>query len=58
MTGAERLTEAGVKPSVGSYDNAIAETLNGLFKAEVIHRRRQWRNFDAVEYTHIQNCDI
>jgi transposase InsO family protein len=40
---AERLAEAGIKPSVGSvgnsYENALAETINGLYKAEVIHRR-------------------
>jgi transposase InsO family protein len=39
----ERLAEAGIKPSVSSvgdsYDNALAETINGLYKAEVIHRR-------------------
>ena len=50
----ERLAEAGIKPSVGSvgdsYDNALAETINGLYKAEVIHRRGPWRSFDAVEY--------
>ena len=50
----ERLGEAGIEPSVGSvgdsYDNALAETINGLFKAEVIHRRGPWRNFEAVEY--------
>lgn len=50
----ERLAEAGIDPSVGSvgdsYDNALAETINGLFKAEVIHRRGPWRSFDAVEY--------
>ncbi len=48
----ERLTEAGIEPSVGSvgdsYDNALAETINGLYKAEVIHRR-SWRNREAVE---------
>jgi transposase InsO family protein len=48
----ERLAEAGIEPSVGSvgdsYDNALAETINGLYKAEVIHRRR-WRNLAAVE---------
>ena len=42
------LAEAGIEPSVGSvgdsYDNALAETINGLFKAEVIHRRGPWRN--------------
>jgi len=49
----ERLAEAGIEPSVGSvgdsYDNALAETINGLFKAEVIHRRSPCRNFEAVE---------
>ena len=35
----ERLADAGIEPSVGSYDNALAETINGLFKAEVIHHR-------------------
>lgn len=49
----ERLAEAKIAPSVGgvgdSYDNALAETINGLFKAEVIHRRGPWRNFEAVE---------
>lgn len=48
----ERLAEAGIEPSVGSvgdsYDNALAETINGLYKAEVIHRR-SWRNLQAVE---------
>src|SRR5690554_4101906 len=47
----ERLAEAGIEPSVGSvgdsYDNALAETINGLFKAEVIHRRGPWRSFVA-----------
>jgi hypothetical protein len=50
----ERLAEAGIEPSVGSvgdsYDNALAETINGLYKAEVIHRRRPWRSFEAVEF--------
>lgn len=50
----ERLAEAGIEPSVGSvgdsYENALAETINGLFKAEVIHRRGPWRNADAVEF--------
>jgi len=48
----ERLAEAGIEPSVGSvgdsYDNALAETINGLYKAEVIHRRGRWRSFEAV----------
>ncbi|MGH8274441.1 MAG: IS3 family transposase [Gammaproteobacteria bacterium] len=48
----ERLAEAGIEPSVGSvgdsYDNALAETINGLYKAEVIHRQ-SWRSREAVE---------
>lgn len=50
----ERLGQAGIEPSVGSvgdsYDNALAETINGLCKAELIHRRRPWRSFEAVEF--------
>ncbi|MBL3706161.1 IS3 family transposase [Sulfitobacter sp. BDSS02] len=57
----ERLAEAGIEPSVGSvgdsYDNALAETINGLFKAEVIHRREPWRSFDAVEYATLEWVD-
>ena len=57
----ERLAEAGIEPSVGSvgdsYDNALAETINGLFKAEAIHRRRPWRSFDAVEYATLEWVD-
>jgi putative transposase len=49
----ERLTQAGIEPSVGSkgdsYDNALAETINGLYKAEVIHRRPSWKTVEAVE---------
>ena len=49
----ERLAEAGIEPSVGSvgdsYDNALAETINGLYKAEVIHRRGPWRSFEAFD---------
>ena len=48
----ERLSEAGIEPSVGSkgdsYDNALAETINGLYKAEVIHRR-SWPTRESVE---------
>ena len=47
------MVEAGIEPSVGSvgdsYDNALAETINGLYKTEVIHRGGPWRNFEAVE---------
>jgi transposase InsO family protein len=50
----ERLKEAGVEPSVGSvgdsYDNAMAESVIGLFKSEVIHRRSPWRQIDDVEW--------
>ena len=50
---AERLAEAGIEPSVGSkgdsYDNALAETINGLYKAELIHRRAPWKTMEAVE---------
>ena len=57
----ERLAEAGVEPSVGSvgdsYDNALAETIIGLFKAEVIHRRGPWRNLEAVEYATLEWVD-
>ena len=49
----ERLAEAGIEPSVGSrgdsYDNALAETINGLYKAEVIHRRGPWKTKASVE---------
>src|SRR6516165_4400755 len=50
----ERLAEVGAEPSVGSvgdsYDNALAETIIGLYKTEVIHQRGPWRHIDAVEY--------
>lgn len=50
----ERLAEAGVVRSVGSvgdsYDNALAESINGLFKTEVIHRKGPWRSVEAVEH--------
>jgi putative transposase len=49
----ERLAEAGIEPSVGSkgdsYDNALAETINGLYKAELIHRRKPWKTKESVE---------
>jgi transposase InsO family protein len=57
----DRLTEAGLEPSVGSvgdsYDNALAETVNGLYKAEVIRRLGPWRNIDAVEYATLKWVD-
>jgi putative transposase len=57
----ERLAKAGIEPSVGSvgdsYDNALAETVNGLYKAEVIHRRGPWRSFEAVELATLEWVD-
>lgn len=57
----ERLAEAGIESSVGSvgdsYDNALAETINGLYKAEVIHRRGPWRSFEAVEFATLEWVD-
>ncbi len=50
----ERLAEAGIEPSVGSkgdsYDNAMAESIIGLYKTEVIHRLGPWRGIDQVEF--------
>ncbi len=50
----ERLVDVGIRPSVGSvgdsYDNALAETINGLYKAEVIHRKGPWKSLDQVEF--------
>jgi transposase InsO family protein len=57
----ERLAEAGLVPSVGSvgdsYDNALAETINGLYKAEVIWRRGPWRSLEALEYATLEWVD-
>ena len=57
----ERLAEAGIEPSVGSvgdsYDNALAETINGLYKTEVIHRCGPWRGFEAVEFATLEWVD-
>ena len=57
----ERLAVAGIEPSVGSvgdsYDNALAETINGLYKAELIHRRRTWRSCEAVEFATLEWVD-
>ena len=54
ITYTERLAEAGIAPSVGSvgdsYDNALAETVIGLFKTEVIRRLGPWRSLEAVEF--------
>jgi putative transposase len=57
----ERLKDAGIDPSVGSvgdsYDNAMAETINGLYKAEVIHRKGPWRSFESVEFETLKWVD-
>jgi putative transposase len=57
----ERLAEAGIEPSVGSvgdsFDNALAETVIGLYKAEVIHRRGPWRSSEAVEFATLEWVD-
>ena len=57
----ERLAEIGAQPSVGSvgdsYDNALAETVIGLYKTEVIHHRGPWRGLDDVEYATLEWVD-
>jgi putative transposase len=61
ITSTERLAEAGIAPSVGSvgdsYDNALAETINGLYKTEVIRRRGPWKNLEAVEFATLEGVD-
>ena len=57
----ERLAEAGIEASVGSvgdsYDNALAETVNGLYKTEVIRQRGPWRNLEDVEFATLEWVD-
>ena len=57
----ERLAEAQINASVGSvgdsYDNALAETINGLYKTEVIRRRGPWKNIEAIEYATLEWVD-
>src|SRR5258708_4728070 len=57
----ERLADAGIEPSVGSrgdsYDNALAESVIGLFKTEVIRRKGPWRHLEAVEYATLDWVD-
>lgn len=57
----ERLALAGIEPSVGSvgdsYDNALAETINGLYKAEVIHRLGPWKTMASVEWEKLKWVD-
>ena len=56
-----RLTEAGIQPSVGSvgdsYDNAPAESVIGLYKTELVHHRAPWKTRDEVEYTTLEYVD-
>ena len=57
----ERLAEAGIEPSVGrvgdSYDNALAESIIGLYKTEVIRQRGPWRHLEAVEFATLEWVD-
>lgn len=52
------MDQAGIQPSVGSkgdsYDNALAETINGLYKAELIHRRGPWKSRESLELATLQ----
>ena len=58
-TGTLSLRRAGTRSlrPLHSYDNALAETINGLFKAEVSHRRGPWRSFEAVEFATLEWVD-
>ncbi len=57
----ERLKDAGIEPSVGSvgdsYDNALAETINGLYKTEIIRPNGPWRNLEEVEFATLEWVD-
>ena len=61
MRYTQRLAEAGIEASVGSrgdsFDNALAETINGLYKAELIDRRGPWTNVDDAEYATLKWVD-
>ena len=61
MRYTERLADAGIEPSVGSrgdsYDNALAESVIGLFKTEVIRRNGPWRHLEAVEFATLEWVD-
>jgi transposase InsO family protein len=61
MRYTERLADAGIEPSVGSrgdsYDNALAESVIGLFKTEVIRRKGPWRTLEAVEFATLEWVD-
>ncbi len=62
MRYTDRLAEAGIAPSVGSqgdaYDNALAESVIGLFKTEVIRRKGPWRSLEAVEFATLAWVDL
>jgi transposase InsO family protein len=61
MRYTDRLTEAGIEPSVGSrgdsYDNALAESIIGLYKTEVIQRKGPWRHLEGVEFATLDWVD-
>jgi hypothetical protein len=61
MRYTERLADAGIEPSVGSrgdsYDNALAESVIGLFKTEVIQHKGPWRHLEAVEFATLDWVD-
>ena len=58
---ADRLADVGINPSVGSvgdlYDNALAETINGLYKTKVIRQQGPWRGIEAVEFATLEWVD-
>ena len=62
MRYTDRLAETGIAPSVGSrgdsYDNALAESVIGLFKTEVIRRKGPWRHLEAVEFATLEWVDL
>jgi transposase InsO family protein len=62
MRYTERLADAGIEPSVGSrgdsYDNALAESVIGLYKTEVISRRDRWNSLEAVEFATLRWVDF
>ena len=57
----QRLTEASIEPSVGSvgdsYDNALAESVIGLYKTELVHKQGPWRDLDHLEYATLEYVD-
>jgi putative transposase len=61
MRYTDRLADEGIAPSVGSrgdsYDNALAESVIGLFKTEIIHRRGPWRTLETVEFATLEWVD-